>query len=118
MDEFIQFFARFGLPITLIAFAGIAILGIMKYCNLFAGLQEQTRHFVYVGISAGLSIVGSIIYLLVVGQFESNLIVAVTLAIYALNQTWYNIFKVTSFNNLMIKLLTKIIEFIKAHSKE
>lgn len=118
MDEFIQFFARFGLPITLIAFAGVAILGIMKYCDLFTGLQEQTRHFVYVGISAGLSIVGSIIYLLIVGQFEPNLIVAVALAIYALNQTWYNIFKVTSFNDLMTKLLTKIIEFIKEHSKE
>lgn len=118
MDEFISFFAEFGLPITLIAFAGIAILGIMKYCNLFAGLQEQTRHFVYVGISAGLSVIGSIIYLLIVGQFELNFIVAITLAIYALNQTWYNIFKVTSLNDLMTKLLTKIIEFIKAHSKE
>ena len=59
MDEFVQFFAKFGLPITLIAFAGIAILGIMKYCDLFTCLQEQTRHFVYVGISAGLSIIGS-----------------------------------------------------------
>ena len=118
MDEFIRFFARFGLPITLIAFAGIAILGIMKYCDLFAGLQEQTRHFVYVGISAGLSIIGSIVYLLIVGQFELNFIVAIALAIYALNQTWYNIFKVTSFNDLMTKLLTKIIEFINTHSKE
>lgn len=118
MDEFIQFFARFGLPITLIAFAGIVILGIMKYCDLFTGLQERTRHFVYVGISAGLSIIGSIIYLLIVGQFELTFIVAITLAIYALNQTWYNIFKVTSFNDLMTKLLTKIIEFINVHSKK
>ena len=118
MDELIQFFAKFGLPITLIAFAGIAILGIMKYCNLFTGLKEQTRHFVYVGISAGLSIIGSIIYLLIVGQFELNFIVAIAFAIYALNQTWYNIFKVTSFNDLMTKLLTKIIDFINAHSKE
>ena len=118
MDEFVQFFARFGLPITLIAFAGIAILGIMKYCDLFTGLQEQTRHFVYIGIPAGLSIIGSIVYLLIVGQFELNFIVAIALAIYALNQTWYNIFKVTSFNELMANLLTKIIELIKKHSKE
>ena len=118
MDEFTQFFARFGLPITLIAFAGIAILGIMKYCDLFIGLQEQTRHFVYVGISAGLSIIGAIIYLLIVGQFELNFVVAIALAIYALNQTWYNIFKVTSFNDLMTMLLTKIIEFINAHLKK
>lgn len=118
MDEFIQFFARFGLPITLIAFAGIVILGIMKYCGLFTGLQERTRHFVYVGISAGLSIIGSVIYLLIAGQFELNFIVAIALAIYALNQTWYNIFKVTSFNDLMTKLLTKIIDFVKEHSKE
>ena len=118
MDELIQFFAKFGLPITLIAFAGIAILGIMKYCNLFTGLKEQTRHFVYVGISAGLSIIGSIVYLLIIGQFELNSIVAIALAIYALNQTWYNIFKVTSFNDLMANLLTKIIELIKKHSKK
>lgn len=118
MDEFISFFANFGFPITLIAFAGIVILGMLKYCKFFVRYEEKTRHFLYLGISIGLSVIGSIVYMLFTNAFTIQRLVAITLAIYALNQTWYNIFKVTSFNDLMTKVLTKIIEFIKAHIKE
>lgn len=113
MAEFIEYLAKYGWVLALIAIAGVVILGVMKYCNLFSKLEEKTRHFVYIGISVGLSVLGSAIYLLCSGQFEISYFIGIALAIYALNQAWYNIFKVTELKELIIKVLEKIIELFK-----
>ena len=105
MEELLIFLQSYGLPITLIALLGIALLGIMKYCNLFKKLDEQYRHYAYIGISVSISVIGTIIYLAVVKQFEVNYIITVSCAIYALNQAFYNLFKVCSVNELFVKLL-------------
>ena len=105
MENLIKFFSAYGLAITLIALAGIVILGILKYCNLFKKLEEGKRHYIYLTISVGLSLIGTAIYLLVVGQFEFNYFLLIASAIYALNQTFYNIFKITPINTLFRKIL-------------
>lgn len=105
MENLIEFFTAYGLAITLIALAGIVILGILKYCNLFKKLEEGKRHYIYLTISVGLSLIGTAIYLLVVGQFEFNYFLLIASAIYALNQTFYNIFKITPINTLFRKIL-------------
>ena len=105
MENLIKFFTTYGLAITLIALAGIVILGILKYCNLFRKLEERKRHYIYLTISVGLSLIGTAIYLLVVGQFEFNYFLLIASAIYALNQTFYNIFKITPINTLFRKIL-------------
>lgn len=105
MENLIKFFTAYGLAITLIALAGIVILGILKYCNLFKKLEEGKRHYIYLTISVGLSLIGTAIYLLVVGQFEFNYFLLIASAIYALNQTFYNIFKITPINTLFRKIL-------------
>lgn len=105
MENLINFFTAYGLTITLIALAGIVILGILKYCNLFKKLEEKKRHYIYLTISVGLSLIGTAIYLLVVGQFEFNYFLLIASAIYALNQTFYNIFKITPINTLFRKIL-------------
>lgn len=105
MENLINFFTAYGLAITLIALAGIVILGILKYCNLFKKLEEKKRHYIYLTISVGLSLIGTAIYLLVVGQFEFNYFLLIASAIYALNQTFYNIFKITPINTLFRKIL-------------
>ena len=46
MENLINFFTAYGLAITLIALAGIVILGILKYCNLFRKLEERKRHYI------------------------------------------------------------------------
>ena len=74
MNEIIAFFAKYGLILTLIAVVGVIILGIMKYCNLFKKLPEKSRHYVYLIISIGLSVIATIIYLLIVGQFENYIL--------------------------------------------
>lgn len=105
MENLINFFTAYGLAITLIALAGIVILGILKYCNLFKKLEEKKRHYIYLTISVGLSLIGTAIYLLVVGQFEFDYFLLIASAIYALNQTFYNIFKITPINTLFRKIL-------------
>ena len=118
MDSLITFFQNYGLAITLIAIGGIIVLGFLKYCNAFKKLEEKPRHYVYLGISAGISIIGSIIYLAVVGQFTVTYISAVAGAIWALNQTFYAIFKVTPINELFAKLLDFIKNYILSSDKK
>ncbi len=109
MEDLIIFFQSYGLPITIIAVVGIMILGILKYCNTFSKLEEKVRHYVYMIISAGISIIGSLIYLAIIKQFTVGYIFTVAGAIWALNQTFYAIFKVTPIN----ELFSKILDFIK-----
>lgn len=113
MNEIITFFAKYGLILTLIAVVGVIILGIMKYCNLFKKLPEKSRHYVYLIISIGLSVIATIIYLLIVGQFEITYFLAIAAAIYAINQTAYNFFKVTTLDKAFEKLLDLIKRLIK-----
>ena len=56
-------FCNYGVVIMCIALAGIVILGILKYCNVFKKLDEKYRHYAYLCISIALSVIGSIIYL-------------------------------------------------------
>ena len=109
MENLLLFFQKYGLAITLIAIAGIAILGILKYCNLFKKIEEGKRHYIYLAISIGFSVAATIIYLLIIKRFDWTYMLIVASAIYALNQTIYNIFKVTPLNELIGKLL----DFIK-----
>lgn len=109
MNELITFFANYGLVITIIAVIGIAILGVLKYCNLFKNIEEKNRHYIYLAISVGISLIASIIYLLIIKQFQWDNFIVIAGAIYALNQTFYNIFKTTSLNALG----TMILDFIK-----
>ena len=67
MNELIIFFQNYGLPITLIALLGVMVLGILKYCNVFSKIAEKYRHWIYIGISVAISVVGTVIYLAIAG---------------------------------------------------
>jgi len=116
MDTLIKFFSSYGLILTVIAVVGIVILGILKYCNLFKKVEESKRHYIYLFISVGFSIIATVIYLAIVKQLNINYVLTVAAAIYALNQTFYNIFKITPINTLATKILTFIIELFKKKS--
>lgn len=113
MENLINFFATYGVAITIIAIAGIVILGVLKYCNLFKKIAENKRHYIYLAISIGFSVLATLVYLLIVRQFEIGYFLTIAAAIYALNQTFYNIFKVTSINKLATKILDFVLSFIK-----
>lgn len=116
MDTLIKFFTSYGLVLTVIAIAGIIILGVLKYCNLFKKIDENKRHYIYLIISVGLSVIATVIYLAIVKQLNIEYVLTVAAAIYALNQTFYNIFKITPINALAVKILTFIIELFKKKS--
>lgn len=110
MDALILFFNQYGLPVGLIALAGIALLGVLKYCNVFKKFEEDVRHVLYLVISIGLSAIGSGIYLAVTGGFEAKAFVTLIAAIYALNQAFYSVFKNLSISEFFAKLLDAAIE--------
>lgn len=121
MEELITFFSTYGLPLTLIAVLGIVILGILKYTGAFSKFEEKIRHIFYFGISVGFSVIASIIYLLIIKQFDISFVFMIASAIYALNQVFYSIFSVTSFDELckmilefIIKLLSKTFQKINS----
>lgn len=118
MNELITFFANYGLAITIIAVIGIAILGVLKYSNLFKNIEEKNRHYIYLAISVGISLIASIVYLLIIKQFQWDNFIVIAGAIYALNQTFYNIFKTTSLNALGTMILDFIRKLLTKNNKD
>lgn len=110
MEELTKFLGQYGLPLALIAIAGVVILGILKYAGAFKKLEENVRHYVYIIIAAGVSLLGAAIYLLVNKAFEITYFFGLAGAIYALDQTFYNIFKVTKLNDLAKMVLNWVLE--------
>lgn len=109
MDELLVFLETYGWQLALIALAGVIILGILKYCKVFDKFEEKLRHFFYLLVSVGISIVGSIIYLACVHQLDVVLVFTLAGAIFALNQAFYTIYDTTSLRSL----LKKIWEWVK-----
>lgn len=113
MSELVNFFTKNGLQLTLIAILGIAILGVLKYTCLFKKLPEKYRHFIYLTISVGFSFIASAIYMKIQHNFEFSSYIALCTMIYALNQTFYNVFKITSLNKLIENLIDFIVDNIE-----
>lgn len=105
MEELVVFLQSYGWQLALIALAGIIILGVLKYCNVFSKFEEKIRHVFYLLISVGISIIGSIIYLACVGSLTVEFAFAVAAAILALNQTFYTIYSNLSLKELFLKLI-------------
>lgn len=108
-QQLLEIFIKYGWVILLIALASVAVLGIMKYCNAFKKVEEAGRHYIYLAISIGLSIIGTAVYLLAIKQFNWVFFLTVVGAMFALNQTAYNFFKITPVN----KWGTKLLDLIK-----
>lgn len=108
MEKMFLFLEAYGWQLALIALVGIIILGVLKYANAFKKVKEENRKPIYFAISIGFSLIATIIYLLIIKQFDFNHIIAVTTAIYALNQTMYSVYETTKLKDLVCKLLTLI----------
>ena len=119
MEELLAFFGTHGLWIGLIALAGLVLLGVLKYCKVFKGIANDTyRKVVYLVCSVGLSLIGCAIYLLCTGTFDWMALFPLAAAIWALNQTFYNIFKTVKINDLAVMVMNFVVDLIKNKSKE
>lgn len=109
MEDILVFFQQHGLWLTLIAIAGIILLGVLKYCNVFKKFEEKIRHLLYLVTSVGVSIIGSIIYLACVHQIDIVYIATLAGAIFALNQAFYTLYDTSTLK----ELLRKFVDWIK-----
>lgn len=113
-QQFTTFVAAYGWQLALIALAGIIILGVLKYANVFSKIDKENRKPIYLAISVGFSVIASAIYLAVIKQFDITYFCAVAAAIFTLNQTMYSIYENTKLRNLLHKIFGAIDVKIKA----
>jgi hypothetical protein len=114
MEELLIFFGTHGLWLGLIALCGVVLLGVLKYCKVFKGITNETyRKLTYLICSVGFTLIGSIIYLLCIGDFVWEAFFPLAAAVWALNQTFYNLFKTTQLNTLLTNVLNWVVEFVK-----
>lgn len=118
MNELLVFLQTYGWQLALIALAGIIILGVLKYCNVFKKFDEKTRHILYLVISVGISVIGAVIYLACIHQLTIEFACVVAGAILALNQTFYAIYDTTTLKDLVLKLLDWIKGLISSKGKK
>lgn len=118
LELFTNFVNTHGWQLAAIAFAGVVLLGVLKYANAFAKVEKEKRKPIYFGISIGFSLIGTIVYLLVIGQFDWSYLVAVTTAVYALNQTMYSVYETTTLRDLVIKIVEYVINKVKQKPQE
>lgn len=110
-------FCNYGVAIMCIALAGIVVLGILKYCNVFKKLEEKYRHYAYLSISIALSVIGSVIYLACVHQLTFSIVCSLATLIFGLNQAAYAIYANTPIKELFIKVLDTIKKLIHKSDK-
>ena len=119
MELLLQFFTSYGLAIGLIALAGVVVLGILKYCNVFEKIaNDSTRHIIYCVCSVGLTLIGIIIYLLCTSAWDWTFFITLVPVIWALNQAMYNLFKVTKLNDLAIMCLNLLKSILSKKTTE
>ena len=116
-QQFTNFMTTYGWQLALIALAGIVILGILKYANVFSKIEKENRKPIYLAISVGFSIIASAIYLAVIKKFEFGYFAAVAVAILALNQTMYSIYENTNLRDLLHKIFNAISMKVKSKAE-
>ena len=124
MEQITLFIAHYGWEIALIALAGVVLLGVLKYANVFSKVEKDKRKPLYFAVSVGFSVLATVIYLGFKGQFELNYILTISMATYTLNQAVYAVYETTTLRDLVSKILliaSKKIqqnESTKTHKRE
>lgn len=113
MEEMIlQFIATYGWKLALIACSGIFVLGILKFFKIFDNIEKTKCKYIYTGISAGISIIASAIYLMAVGSFNFTGFGVIAGAIYGINQAIYALYENLGIRAVLRKLGNLFIHFI------
>lgn len=112
-EQVLLFALANGWQLGLIAFLGIVLLGVLKYADVFSSVEKANRKPIYLGISVGLSLLGTVAYLAIVGQFQIDYIVGIATTIYTLNQAMYAVYENTKLRDLWARALEFITNKIK-----
>lgn len=113
MEQMIlQFIVTYGWQLALIACSGIFVLGVLKFFNVFEKIEKPKRKYLYAGVSAGISILASGIYLAIVGEFAWSGFGVIAVAIYGINQAIYSSYENIGLRSALRKLGKLFIHFI------
>ena len=113
MEEMIlEFIGKYGWQLALIACSGIFVVGILKFFKAFDKIAKNNRKYVFAGLSAGISIIASAIYLVITNAFNWTGFGIIAVSIYLLNQSIYTVYENTGARALLKKLGTLFIHFI------
>lgn len=118
MEELQIFFTQYGLSQTVIAIAGLLLLGILKYRGAFARLEEKKRHICYLCFSVGFSVLLSALVLFIRHEWQMSLFLSLATATLTLNQSFYSLYKATSLEKLTPKILSFLMKKAKENSHE
>lgn len=119
MEEMIlQFVATYGWQLGLIACSGIIVVGVLKFFKVFNKIDKNKRKYVFAGISAGISIIASAIYLVIISAFNWAGFGVIAGAIYTVNQALYTVYENTGLRALVRKLGDLFIHFIAGKELE
>ena len=100
----LEFFKTYGWQLCLIACSGIFILGAMKAFGIFDKVPQDKKKYIFGGISTGISIIASAIYLLCTNGFEWVSFGVLAGTILAMNNALY-----TAYENYGFKAIVKKI---------
>lgn len=113
-------FTGYGWVVAVIALAGIIILGGLKYGGAFKKVDKQYRHYIYLAISVGLSLIATIVYFACIHYLTKDHVAALFTvfgSIFTLNQTAYVVYANTPLKSLFLKLLDLIKGCVKKSDK-
>lgn len=120
MEEMIySFFLSHGWKLTLIALSGIALLGVLKACNVFRKVEKEKRKYIYAAVSTSISILASAVYLVATGTFAWSTFGLLSLGIFGVNQAAYAVYETYGVRALFRKIASLVIQlFTKTNTKK
>lgn len=114
INVIVNFFKTYGWQLSLLAFSGIVILGLLKWFGCFKKLNDKYKKYVYFGLSVIISILSCTIYIFVVNQFNWANYGILCLAIVGFTLTIYGLYEHTGLRTAWKKLvLDNIAKFFK-----
>lgn len=110
-EMIIKFFTDYGWQLGICVLGGIFVLGIFKMIGIFDKISNaQVKKFLYISISAILSVGTCAIYLYITDSFSLTTMATISIPVFALNQTVYQLYENLGIRTLWKKLLNAIAD--------
>lgn len=109
----IKFFTDYGWQLGICVVGGIFVLGLLKMVGLFDLIKNaQLKKFLYVSISVVLSAGACAIYLYITKSFDWKVLGTITVPVFALNQTTYQLYEDLGVRTLWKKFLNMLANIL------
>ena len=105
----IKFFTDYGWQLGICVLGGIFVLGLLKMFGVFDWIKNaQVKKFIYIALSVIFSVGACAIYLYITNSFDWMALGTISIPVFALNQTVYQLYENLGIRTLWKKLLNAI----------